>query len=174
LAIPPATTSWSFIRQQASALMGSPTGRWVAGEDGTSIDENGDVTTAMASVSYVKRVIGLPGDKVEVRNQHAYIDGKKLREPYLHPLPEGAGNAAEANWGPYTVPKGSYLMLGDHRDNAADGRFFGWVPSRNIVGRVFMIYWPPGHFGALPAKEAGGSDASKPDPNCLEAIPGQT
>jgi len=154
---------------------GKPDKSTVAGEDGTStIDKNGNVTTTKADVNYIKRLIGLPGDTVQVRNQHAFIDGKALNEPYLHPLPAGASDTAEANWGPYKVPQGTYLMLGDHRDNSADGRFFGWVPRKNIVGKAFMVYWPPQRFGALPARDAGGANSTKPDPNCLESIPGQS
>jgi len=61
-------------------------------------------------------------------------------------------------------------MLGDHRDNSADVRFFGWVPRRNIVGRAFMIYWRAALRG-LPAKEAGGAKALELDPKLSGSIP---
>ena len=131
-----------------------------------------------ADTNYIKRIVGMPGDKVEVRDHRAVIDGKKLDEPYLHPLPEqGEGiDDASGDWGPFTVPKGTYLMLGDHRDNSSDGRRFGFVPESFIVGKAFMVYWPPKRFGGLPEKDPGGKAARAVDPNCLESAvpPGQT
>jgi len=60
----------------------------------------------MSDVAYLKRVVGLPGDKVELKNQHAYVNGTRLSEPYLHPLPHGASKTAEADWGPYSGAEG--------------------------------------------------------------------
>lgn len=140
---------------------------------------DGTLPTTEADTNYIKRIIAVGGDKVEVKDHHAYIDGKKVKEPYLRPLEEVAGidaSGRRADWGPRTVPKGAYLMLGDHRDNSADGRVFGWVPREFIVGKAFMVYWPPKRFGGLPDKDPGGPDSRKADPNCLEGgVPdGQT
>lgn len=141
----------------------------VAGEDGLPPrDDDGTTTIHKADVNYIKRIIGLPGDKVEVKKHHAFIDGKKLKEPYLHPLADKNGISSRSEWGPQTVPKGMYLMLGDHRDNSADGRVFGFVPRSFIIGKTFLVYWPPSRFGGVPKKDPGGPESSKPDPNCLE------
>jgi signal peptidase I len=147
----------------------------VAGEGAAAPrDANGNRTVTAASVNYIKRIIGLPGDKVEVRSNHAWVDGKELDEPYLHPLPKGGGISADDNWGPYVVPQGTYLMLGDHRDNSADGRVFGFVPRQFLVGKAIMVYWPLQRFGTLPTTDQGGTSDAHPDSNCLESVPGQS
>lgn len=154
---------------------GKPDPTIVAGEDGMARRANdGTRKVVPADTNYIKRVIGLPGDKVQVKHHKAYINGKKLNEPYLHPLAKGSSFAGDglADWGPATVPKGTYLMLGDHRDNSADGRRFGFLPRDFIVGKAFMVYWPLQRFGGLPHKDPGGKAASAADPNCLEnAVP---
>jgi signal peptidase I len=157
---------------------GKPDPSIVAGEDGMARRAtDGTRSVVPASTNYIKRVIGLPGDRVQVKANLAYINGTKLNEPYLHPLPTSDGiDDGLANWGPATVPKGTYLMLGDHRDNSADGRRFGFLPRNFIVGKAFMVYWPLSRFGGLPKRDPGGKAASAADPNCLEsAVPtGQT
>ena len=87
-----------------------------------------------------------------------------------------ADAGGHANWGPKEIPKGTYLMMGDHRDNSADGRVFGFVPEQFVVGKAFMVYWPPKRFGSLPKADPGGPDSRKADPNCFEGgVPdGQT
>ena len=155
---------------------GQPDPSVVADEsDAARIAADGTRTVTEADTNYIKRIIGLPGDKVEVRDHHAYVDGKRLDEPYLRPIENAGGiDDGRADWGPKTVPKGTYLMLGDHRDNSADGRVFGFVPEDFIVGKAFMVYWPPKRFGGLPDEDPGGTP--KADPKCLEgAVPeGQT
>ncbi|MCW2949779.1 MAG: signal peptidase Serine peptidase [Thermoleophilia bacterium] len=158
---------------------GKPDPSIVAGDDGMARrDSDGTRTVVRADTNYIKRVIGLPGDRVQVKLHKAYINGRKLDEPYLHPLRPGNGVVIGglANWGPATVPKDTYLMLGDHRDNSADGRVFGFLPRNFIVGKAFMVYWPLNRFGKLPAKDPGGKKANAVDENCLEsAVPaGQT
>lgn len=153
---------------------GVPDTSMVADEtDAARIEADGTRSATEADTNYIKRIIGLPGDEVEVKDHRAFVDGKPLDEPYLRPLPEGGMDlGGRANWGPKEIPKGTYLMLGDHRDNSADGRVFGYVPREFIVGKAFMVYWPPSNFGGLPGEDAGGPDATKPDPKCLEgAVP---
>lgn len=151
---------------------GNPDPSIVAGEGAPpGRSKSGDTVYTRADVNYIKRIIGMPGDKLEVKDNHAYIDGKRLDEPYLHPLPKGGGITSESQFGPVTVPKGTYFMMGDHRDHSQDGRFFGFVPREFIVGRAFLVYWPPSRFGGLPARDLGGPEASRPDPKCLEGVP---
>ncbi len=99
---------------------------------------------------YVKRVIGLPGDTLMVRDKIIYINGKKLDEPYtIHedPVVYPAQQAlpepyrSRDQYGPYTVPEEHYFAMGDNRDRSSDSRFWGTVPRSMIKGRAFMVYW---------------------------------
>ncbi len=83
----------------------------------------------------IKRVIGLPGETVELRRGEVYINGQKLDEQYL----EGSTGG---NWGPLTVPPLHVFVLGDNRNFSNDSRAFGMVPIKNIVGRAWLCYWP--------------------------------
>lgn len=121
-----------------------------------------------ADFDYVKRVVGLPGEKLEVRGHHVVINGKQILEPYLHPIDSQTTDATE-DFGPITVPKGTLFLMGDNRENSSDGRVFGPVPESFVIGKAMVIYWPLRHMGTLPEREANGPDARKPDPNCLEA-----
>jgi signal peptidase I len=99
---------------------------------------------------FIKRVIGLPGETVELRNKIVYVDGQPLDEPYVHfleaPLspsdPEyGYRGDERFNWGPQTVPAGQLFVLGDNRDNSRDSRFFGFVPQEDLLARATVVYW---------------------------------
>lgn len=83
---------------------------------------------------YIKRVIGLPGDRVEVYNDVARVNGETLDEPYVGPLYRDTGFQ-----GPYRVPQGQYFVMGDHRNRSSDSRAWGMVPKELIKGRAFMI-----------------------------------
>jgi signal peptidase I len=88
----------------------------------------------------IKRVIALPGETVEGRDGHVYVDGRLLVEPYLPP-----GVTTEV-FGPTTVPKGDVWVMGDNRDNSHDSRFpdIGPIPESTVIGRAIMKVWPPG------------------------------
>ena len=100
---------------------------------------------------FIKRVIGLPGETVEIREKVVYIDGKPLDEPYVHFLEpplhpgdpefglriEGRGD----NWGPRVVPPGMLFVLGDNRDNSKDSRYWDYLPIDQVKGRALMVYW---------------------------------
>lgn len=95
----------------------------------------------------VKRAIGLPGDKVEIRDKKLFINDQPIDEPYAHFI-KGTdrtdpdfGLSPGANWGPQTIPADSLLMLGDNRDNSHDGRFWGVLPMSRIKGRAVLVYW---------------------------------
>ncbi len=95
---------------------------------------------------FIKRVIGLPGETLEVKRKVVYINGKPLTEPYVHfirPLsPEGAESLdVRDDFGPVTVPPDQYFMMGDNRDNSQDSRFWGFMPADYIKGKALMIYW---------------------------------
>jgi signal peptidase I len=92
-----------------------------------------------AGGTFVKRLIGLPGDHVSERDGFVYINGKELSEPYIQPGRRDHAPARE-----WTVPKGDYFMMGDNRANSCDSRVWGPVPRKNLIGKVFATYWPPG------------------------------
>jgi signal peptidase I len=95
------------------------------------------------AVAYVKRIIGLPGERVEirVRNRAAavYIDGRRLEEPYIARDRRGSGTGKA-----FDVPPGHYFVLGDDRLRSCDSRRWGTVPRDNLIGKVVMVYWPLG------------------------------
>ena len=96
----------------------------------------------------IKRVIGLPGETVELRNKKVYIDGKPIDEPYVHFLippstdfQEVTSSDVRENYGPVTVPPGQYFVMGDNRDNSEDSRYWGFLPKNNVKGKALVIYW---------------------------------
>ncbi len=92
---------------------------------------------------FIKRVIGLPGETVEIRNGSIYIDGVPLDEPYLSEPTHG-------NMAPRTLGPGEYFVLGDNRDNSSDSRSWGPLPEKNIIGKAWLSYWPPQLWGPIP------------------------
>ncbi len=128
---------------------------------------------------FVKRVIGLPGDVVEVKDSRAYVNGQALplqsyekfepisrvhyqpeevapliAENYqqlweVHELEEVFGIYLRDQFGPVTVPENSYFALGDNRDNSCDSRFWGPIPYANIKGKAWLIHWPPKRMGTV-------------------------
>jgi signal peptidase I len=101
------------------------------------------------SKSFIKRVVGLPGEAVEIRQGAVYVNGKVVPEPYVPPQYEDL-----SDFGPVRVPKDSYFVMGDHRISSNDSRVFGPVPVRFIYGRAVFAYWPVDHFGSLSTTEA--------------------
>lgn len=97
---------------------------------------------------FIKRVIAVPGEVVEVTNGKYYINNQLLEEPYLPDTFVTYPGAFTSN-GPVVVPPGEYFVSGDNRSHSSDSRAFGFVPKENIVGRVFFRYWPPGRMGAI-------------------------
>lgn len=91
----------------------------------------------------VKRVIGLPGDRLTSKGNTVYINGKALKEPwsYWPTLSPAIGHV--------TVPKNSYFVMGDNRANSCDSRYWGSVPRPDIIGKVFFRVWPPSRIGFL-------------------------
>lgn len=96
------------------------------------------------SRDFIKRVIGLPGDTVDVRNGKVYVDGTALNEPYLRDAPEYTMPS------PVTVPADSVFVLGDNRNNSSDSHVWGCLPLDRIIGKAWVSYWPPDSWGLLP------------------------
>jgi signal peptidase I len=90
----------------------------------------------------VKRIIGLPGETIEVREGKVWINGKALEEPYLNQAPK-------YTYGPIEIPEGTYFMMGDNRNNSKDSHIWGVLPKENIKGRVLLRYWPLKEFGVV-------------------------
>jgi len=85
----------------------------------------------------IKRVIGLPGDRIAARGGHVYVDGQRLVEPYL------SADVATSSFGPLVVPPGHIWVMGDNRGDSLDSRVFGPIPEKNVVGRAVWKVWPP-------------------------------
>jgi signal peptidase I len=99
---------------------------------------------------FIKRVIGLPGETLELRNKKVFINGKPIDEPYVHFLfpPQDAGPNdvnfdfdLRSTYGPVTVPDGHYFMMGDNRDNSQDSRYWGFMPVEYVKGKALFVYF---------------------------------
>ena len=99
---------------------------------------------------FIKRVIGLPGETLEVREKKVYINGRALDEPYVHFLqppssgseyPEVTSYDVRERYGPVTIPSDQYFMMGDNRDNSQDSRYWGFLPRELVKGKALVIYW---------------------------------
>jgi signal peptidase I len=95
-------------------------------------------------VDLIKRVIGLPGDRVRVEHGTVFINDQQLDEPYIHF--QGSYTYPETDQN-LVVPQGEYFVLGDNRDNSRDSHFGWFVPADNLIGRSQLSYWPPASFG---------------------------
>ncbi|MFB2771326.1 signal peptidase I [Pelatocladus sp. BLCC-F211] len=92
--------------------------------------------------AFIKHVIALPGEKVAVKNGKVYINDKPLQENYLEAKPD-------YHWGPVIVPAGSYLVLGDNRNNSYDSHYWGFVPRNKIIGKAILRFWPLNRIGEI-------------------------
>jgi signal peptidase I len=96
---------------------------------------------------FIKRVIGLPGETLELRHKKVYLNGTPLEEPYVHyllpPRPDGEMTAFDKRetYGPVTVPEGHLFVMGDNRDNSQDSRYWGFLPQAYVKGRAAVVYW---------------------------------
>jgi signal peptidase I len=127
-----------FVEKVTPKLFGYNRGDFVVPESPTN-----------PNVDLVKRVIGLPGEEIMIKNCGVYVNGSLLAEPYIN-------SSICTKGGPYlpegkevTIPKGSYFLMGDNRNNSLDSRVFGYVDKNKIVGRALFRFWPIARFGAI-------------------------
>ena len=92
--------------------------------------------------AFIKRLLGLPGDKVEVKEGRVYVNDQLLKENYIDEKPN-------YNFGPVTVPPNQYLVLGDNRNNSYDSHYWGFVPRDHIIGKAVVRFWPLDRVGEL-------------------------
>ncbi len=92
--------------------------------------------------AYLKRIVGLPGETVEIREGQVVINGETIQESYIKAPPDYA-------WGPNVVPAGQYLVLGDNRNGSLDGHIWGFLPEASIIGKAAARFWPPDRIGGL-------------------------
>jgi signal peptidase I len=98
------------------------------------------------SKSFIKRVVGLPGDTLEIRAGELYVNGKHIPEPYVP-----ASYFDDSSYGPIQIPPDEYFVMGDHRDSSNDSRIFGPVSRKFIYGKAVFAYWPFREFGEISA-----------------------
>ena len=109
---------------------------------------------------FIKRVIGLPGETLELRKKRVYINDQSLDEPYVQFLepPDEDGGAefdVRTQYGPVTVPAGHYFMMGDNRDNSQDSRYWGFLPQEYVKGRALFVYFSFGDGTGLSSLVSG-------------------
>ncbi len=95
--------------------------------------------------NYIKRIVGLPGDKVQILEGHLLVNDVRIEEVYVNGTPTG-------DFGPEAVPSDSFFVLGDNRNNSEDSRAFGFLKKDLVVGQAVLIYWPPQRLRLLRAK----------------------
>lgn len=97
---------------------------------------------AHSSENFIKRVVGLPGDKVEIKNHITYVNDKPLDERFIT-------DQSKNNFGPIVIPQNDVFVMGDNRNSSYDSRAWGFLPMKNITGRTLIRCWPLNRFGAL-------------------------
>lgn len=101
-----------------------------------------DAVNSATSDAYLKRIVGLPGETIEVKAGKVWVNGEMLHENYIKAPPA-------YTWGPHVVPENEYLVLGDNRNGSSDGHVWGFLPEDTIIGKAAARFWPPRRIGGL-------------------------
>lgn len=101
------------------------------------------------SVDYIKRIVGTPGDTIEVRNKQLFRNGEPVKESFVRFTEPDRIQPVRDNFGPVTVPADKYFVMGDNRDNSMDSRFWGFVDRSAIRAKAWRIYWSWGGLGDI-------------------------
>ncbi|MCP4414987.1 MAG: signal peptidase I [Chloroflexi bacterium] len=99
--------------------------------------DHGDIIVFLhpnSDLNLIKRVVGLPGDHVEIQERTVFVNGVLLNEPYIQANPTYSGD--------WTVPEGQFFVLGDNRNSSSDSHSWGFLPGENIIGKAMVVYWP--------------------------------
>lgn len=103
------------------------------------------VAEEKSAAPFIKRVIGLPGEQIEVKEGRVYVNNQPLQENYI-------ADRASYNWGPQIVPRNSYLVLGDNRNKSYDGHIWGFLSRDRMIGKAVVRFWPPERFSNFASK----------------------
>jgi len=111
-----------------------------------------DNTELGAGKPYIKRIVGVGGDTVSLKNGKVYVNGTQLVEPYVYADPDGNAQPTtpHGNESSWQVPDGDLFVMGDHRQQSQDSRDFGPIQVSSVLGRAWLRYWPAAAFGVLP------------------------
>jgi signal peptidase I len=110
--------------------------------------------TTKSKDAYIKRIVGIPGDRIEVKNAQVFRNDELLQESYIAQPPE-------YDFGPITVPENQYLVFGDNRNNSCDSHLWGFVPRDNIIGKAVVRFWPLDRLGGLESSSAYADNLKK-------------
>jgi signal peptidase I len=113
---------------------------------GTNQSPCGVARTQESNQTFIKRVVGLPGDRIAIKGGHVYRNNVRESDPYIAPC---TGQTTCEYGAAITVPRGDYYMMGDNRSQSDDSRFWGPIPRGWIIGDAFFTYWPPDRIGTL-------------------------
>ncbi len=105
-------------------------------------------------LNLIKRVIGVPGDHIEIQDRQVKVNDMVVNEPYIAAPPNYSGS--------WDVPEGSYFVLGDNRNNSSDSHSWSFLPEDNIIGRALLVYWPPSDWTAIPHSNQQISQTTTP------------
>jgi signal peptidase I len=115
-------------------------------EGGLTVQACDQPTPTASSQTFIKRVVGLPGDTIQILNGHVIRNGVREKDSYTIPC----GGISTCTFGkPIKIPPGDYFMMGDNRPDSEDSRYWGPVPGKWIIGTAFFTYWPPDRIGFL-------------------------
>ena len=158
------------LLQDQYVLVDKLTPRWAPYARGDIVVFDPPETWSAGNVPFIKRVIGLPNDTVNLRDGAVYVNGIKLEEPYVNT--DGDGNPQTTDPSPggateWVVPPDQILVMGDNRQNSADSRTFGPIEVDHVIGRAWLRYWPFDVFGILPKPEYPELDTGAPAPSLV-------